>query len=121
MLEQTHRKCLLRRCYHALIEGVREQQILDVKRNSATSFARSNCCRRGLYFLQTAASRSKQIRLGYNRYAQVIPFYSFEGRFDVFCFRSKLRPSGILDVRKLLFYVGMLGKLFPRLEIVLHF
>ena len=71
MLERTYKKCLSRRCFYALIEAIREQKNLHVKKDMAVSFAKCNCCRRGLYFLRTAACRSKKIRLGYNRHAQV--------------------------------------------------
>jgi hypothetical protein len=75
MLEKTYKKCLLRRCFLALIQAIKEQNSMQVKKDLAVFFAKSNCCRRGFLFLQTAARRSKLIRLGYNRHAQVILFY----------------------------------------------
>ncbi|MCO5548057.1 hypothetical protein L7F22_001513 [Adiantum nelumboides] len=70
MLERSHKTCLLKRFFRALLVAVRHQQLQDAKLDSASSFAKLSCCRRGLNCLQTAVLRAKELRLGYNRRAQ---------------------------------------------------
>ncbi|KAI5058046.1 hypothetical protein GOP47_0026216 [Adiantum capillus-veneris] len=70
VLEKSHKTCLLKRFFRGLLLAVRHQQLRDAKVDSAFSFAKLSCCRRGLNSLQTAALRAKQLRLGYRRRAQ---------------------------------------------------